>query len=63
MFLAYDDSDGWYDHVFLAAAAGLATARATRSTASASAARAPAAGDYRGRCGPGPRLPLLVVSP
>src|SRR3954447_2906998 len=22
-----------------------------------------AAGDYRGRCGPGPRLPFLVISP
>ena len=43
--------------------AGLATAAATRSTAPAPAARRPAPATTADRCGPGPRLPLLVVSP
>jgi phospholipase C len=62
VFIAYDDSDGWYDHVFLPPQKG------SRSTSDAldgvgRCGPAPAAGDYHGRCGPGPRLPLLVVSP
>ena len=60
VFIAYDDSDGWYDHVMgpivnqsninddnLTGPGGCGTG--TVST--------------QGRCGYGPRLPLLVVSP
>jgi len=59
--IAYDDSDGWYDHVLgpilsqsndpndaLSAAGSCGTAQA---------------GAYEARCGFGPRQPLLVVSP
>ncbi|HEY3502338.1 MAG TPA: alkaline phosphatase family protein [Actinocatenispora sp.] len=57
--LAYDDSDGWYDHVAPPTINGsqdssLDTAYCTGDKAS---------GGYADRCGYGPRLPLLVVSP
>ena len=61
--LAYDDSDGWYDHV--------ATQPKNASTGSddaawclnAAANGVPVAGGYADRCGPGPRQPLVVISP
>ena len=57
--LAYDDSDGWYDHreVVTQKSDSPASDQAICNTP------APPAGDYKDRCGPGPRLPLLVVSP
>jgi phospholipase C len=57
--LAYDDSDGWYDH--RAAKITNGSANATADTALCSGV--PAGGGYSGRCGPGPRLPMLVISP
>ena len=58
--IAYDDSDGWYDHV----ASPIRNSSNTASDASICAtATAPEAGGYNNRCGPGPRLPLLVISP
>jgi phospholipase C len=58
--LAYDDSDGWYDHV----AAQIKNSSHTELDASICAdSSAPVAGGYQDRCGPGPRLPMLVVSP
>ena len=57
--LAYDDSDGWYDHK--------APPRVNGSTDKALdtswCGTAPVSGGYQDRCGYGPRLPLLVVSP
>jgi phospholipase C len=69
--IAYDDSDGWYDHQF--------GPIVNQSTSPADALTGPGAcGDgssalsgpdasvnphAQGRCGYGPRLPLLVVSP
>ncbi|MFC5724397.1 phospholipase C [Streptomyces gamaensis] len=65
--IAYDDSDGWYDHVW---APPLNGSRDSRRAAGGAPVDAPAcrsgpapAGGYADRCGPGPRLPLLVVSP
>lgn len=61
--LAYDDSDVWYDHV----AAQLTNSSNTTDDAAickdAAAAGVPMLGGYVDRCGPGPRQPLLVVSP
>ena len=61
IIIAYDDSDGWYDHVtgpilspsatsvdFLAGPGNCGTPKPTA---------------FAARCGYGPRLPLLVVSP
>ena len=71
--IAYDDSDGWYDHVF----SGIHNASNTSGVAvppgpqdfltgtglcGDTTANPPLAGQ-NGRCGYGPRLPLLVISP
>ncbi|TCC41782.1 phospholipase C [Kribbella speibonae] len=58
--LAYDDSDGWYDHVKPPTVNGSHDAALDQS---ALCGHAPVAGGYADRCGYGPRLPLLVVSP
>ena len=57
--VAYDDSDGWYDH----RSAGISNGSANATADTALCSGAPAEGGYSGRCGPGPRLPLLVISP
>lgn len=61
--LAYDDSDGWYDH----AAAKVKNSSNTVDDAAwcqdAAASGVPMAGGYADRCGPGPRQPLVVISP
>ncbi|MDQ6838480.1 MAG: alkaline phosphatase family protein [Actinomycetota bacterium] len=61
--IAYDDSDGWYDHQM--------SPIVNQSQAPSDALTAPGAcgtadkalSGYQDRCGYGPRLPLLVVSP
>lgn len=61
--LAYDDSDGWYDHV---AAKVKNSSNSTDDAAwcqNAAASGVPMAGGYADRCGPGPRQPLVVISP
>ncbi|MFE4859973.1 phospholipase C [Streptomyces sp. NPDC056670] len=65
--VAYDDSDGWYDHAYAKPQNG------SKDTKPGSDGRAPdspacqagpaAAGGYSDRCGPGTRQPLLVISP
>ena len=80
VIINYDDSDGWYDHVFSGvlnpsrsvadnltdtqlgpippnSASGLCVAPYRRS------GRPGPLGDEQGRCGLGPRLPMLVISP
>ena len=59
IIVAYDDSDGWYDH--RAAKITNGSNNATLDTPLCNGV--PAGGNYTGRCGPGPRLPLLVLSP
>ncbi len=65
--VAYDDSDGWYDHVYSPVENG-STNTATGSNgksvdAPGCQAGPAAAGGYQDRCGPGPRLPMLLISP
>ncbi len=63
--IAYDDSDGWYDHVMspiLNPSHDPATDALNGTGQCGSAAKAPLGG-YADRCGYGPRLPLLVISP
>ena len=60
--IAYDDSDGWYDHAYQAPQQG-SNAPSDALGGPGVCGPAPAPGDYLDRCGPGPRLPLLVVSP
>jgi phospholipase C len=71
--VAYDDSDGWYDHVY----SGVHNPSDTATVATPpgpqdfltgtglcgdTTTKAPLAGQ-NGRCGYGPRMPLLVISP
>jgi phospholipase C len=62
IFITYDDSDGWYDHV--------APPIVSQSNDSANDAAngtglcgVPASGAYLDRCGYGQRLPFVVISP
>lgn len=60
VIVTYDDSDGWYDHAMPPIVNPSATdADALTGT---SACGTPADGAFQGRCGYGPRLPLLLVS-
>jgi phospholipase C len=62
VIVAYDDSDGWYDHAYPG------VANPSRSVSDALTAPGMCGTGRRlareqGRCGYGPRLPFLVVSP
>ncbi len=67
--IAYDDSDGWYDHQMApivnqsASAADALTGAGSAATASTLCPASPAAPPAQGRCGYGPRLPMMVISP
>jgi phospholipase C len=68
--IAYDDSDGWYDHQMpptvnqsATASDGLTGTGLCGSGTTALPGVAATAVHAQGRCGYGPRLPLLVVSP
>jgi phospholipase C len=68
--IAYDDSDGWYDHVLgqivnqsASEADALSGTGLCGSGLSALPGINPATKHAQGRCGYGPRLPLLVISP
>ena len=59
--IAYDDSDGLYDHVQPPRVNASNTARDALTGPGACGQSQP--GADQGRCGYGPRLPLLVISP
>jgi phospholipase C len=72
IFVTYDDSDGWYDHVY----GGVTnpsdtTADSLTGTDACGTVPATSSSEYgttplydeQGRCGYGPRLPLIVISP
>jgi phospholipase C len=60
IIIAYDDSDGWYDHVL----GPVVNQSAVSDDALAGAGDCGAAtAATQGRCGYGPRLPLIVISP
>ena len=59
--IAYDDSDGWYDHV-MGPIVSQSNSADDALTGPGSCGTAKA-GAYQDRCGYGPRLPLLVISP
>jgi phospholipase C len=68
--IVYDDSDGWYDHQMgpivntsTGTADGLTGPGACGTAATSLPGLNPANTHALGRCGYGPRLPLLVVSP
>lgn len=70
VIIAYDDSDGWYDHLMGPIANGSeskldqlnGTGKCGDGTTALGGVN-PATKHAQGRCGFGPRLPLLVISP
>ena len=61
VIINWDDSDGWYDHQ-LGPIASQSNTTADALTGADSCGTA-MVGAFEGRCGHGPRLPLLVISP
>jgi phospholipase C len=68
VIVAYDDSDGWYDHQ-IGPIANQSTSKADGLTGTgqcgdgSTSLPGPGVDHAQGRCGYGPRLPLLVISP
>jgi phospholipase C len=69
VIIAYDDSDGWYDHVMpplvnqSATSADMITGTGACGSSDQALPGVSGSGHAQGRCGYGPRLPLLVISP
>jgi len=68
IIIAYDDSDGWYDHVIgsiVSPSNVTETGQANTydNIAGVGNCGTPVSGAYPARCGHGPRLPLVVISP
>jgi phospholipase C len=62
VIVAYDDSDGWYDHVMPPVVSQSNDSHYDALTEPGACGTAPD-GAYQDRCGYGPRLPLLIISP
>ncbi len=66
VIVSYDDSDGFYDHVYSGvtnpSTTGSDTLTGAGQCSTVSSGTAPLGGQ-QGRCGYGPRLPFLVISP
>jgi phospholipase C len=62
VFIAWDDSDGWYDHVIGPIMNQSATSDDALTGEGACGTGADSLAGVQGRCGYGPRLPFLVVS-
>jgi phospholipase C len=60
--ISYDDSDGWYDHAYSGVTNPSTTVADALTGAGSCGTGTPVAGQ-QGRCGYGPRMPLLVISP
>src|ERR1700716_414421 len=66
IIVLYDDSDGWYDHVYpplVNASALSALPSSSDALTGPGQCGVPLAGAVLGRCGYGPRQPFLVISP
>jgi len=63
IIITWDDSDGWYDHVMppiVNQSSGILQDRLLGLTGLCGKVEE---GGYQNRCGYGPRLPLLAISP
>jgi phospholipase C len=60
--IAYDDSDGWYDHAY-SGVTNPSTSVADALTGTGACGSGTPLAAEQGRCGYGPRMPFLVVSP
>jgi phospholipase C len=63
IFITYDDSDGWYDHVMPPVVNASNDSANDGLNGPAGLCGTPQPGAYLDRCGYGPRLPFLVISP
>jgi phospholipase C len=63
VIVAYDDSDGWYDHVFPPLVSESSDPEFDALFGPRRLCGDPPEDAYQLRCGYGPRLPLLVISP
>jgi phospholipase C len=63
VIIAYDDSDGWYDHIMPPIVSQSNDPKHDALLGSTGLCGHAPAGAYQDRCGYGPRLPLLVISP
>ena len=61
--IAYDDSDGWYDHKPPTIVVSSASDQDALNGPGVCGDPAARPSRYQGRCGYGPRLPLLLISP
>jgi len=61
--VAYDDSDGWYDHQMSPIVNHSQSSQDALTGVGQCGTDGPTLGGYQLRCGYGPRLPLLVISP
>ncbi|MGI8667349.1 MAG: phospholipase C [Jatrophihabitans sp.] len=61
--IAYDDSDGWYDHQSATLLNGSNDPAIDAAACAGAVTKVGVAGGYLDRCGPGTRQPLLVISP
>ncbi|WP_217631225.1 phospholipase C [Modestobacter sp. DSM 44400] len=61
--IAYDDSDGWYDHQLAPVVNHSDSTRDALTADGQCSTGSPKLGGEELRCGYGPRLPLLVISP
>ena len=62
IIIAYDDSDGWYDHASSPNVRN-STISGQDALTGAGSCGTSATNGVQGRCGFGPRLPLIVISP
>jgi phospholipase C len=63
IILTWDDSDGWYDHVMPPIMSQSNDHKNDRLLGAAGLCGHPPAGAAQDRCGYGPRLPIVVISP
>ncbi len=63
ILIAWDDSDGWYDHVLAPIVNQSSDAENDALLGSQGLCGTAKPGAYQDRCGYGPRLPFLVISP
>jgi len=63
VIITYDDSDGWYDHVIGPIVNQSVSVNDALTGAGVCGTGASSLGGIQARCGYGPRLPFLVISP
>ena len=63
IIITYDDSGGFYDHVFPPIVSQSSDPKSDSLRGNAGLCGITSNGSYQDRCGYGPRLPLLIISP